>query len=94
MSEYMLLVSEMLMTEVDLLFGVWSLFLETVTTYVDMNCDSCYMTRKTPVFWIQSHHGRRCYSLLTRPRGSGVTARPVTRITIISTRVTQCMRGV
>jgi hypothetical protein len=31
---------------------------------------------------------------LTRTRASGVTTRPATRLTIISTRATQCMRGV
>jgi hypothetical protein len=31
---------------------------------------------------------------LTRSRVSGVTTRPVTRLTIVSTRTTQCRRGV
>ncbi len=31
---------------------------------------------------------------LTRSRASDVTTRPATRLTIISTRATQCMRGV
>ncbi len=40
----------------------------------------------TQVLWFLSR--------LTRPRASGVTTRPDTRITIISTQATQCMRGV
>jgi hypothetical protein len=40
----------------------------------------------TQVLWFLAH--------LARPRASGVTSRPTTRLTIISTRATQCMRGV
>jgi hypothetical protein len=35
-----------------------------------------------------------CLARLARPRASGVTMRPDTRLTIFSTRATQCMRGV
>jgi hypothetical protein len=35
-----------------------------------------------------------CLPWLVRPRFSDVTMRPDTRLTIISTRTTQCMRGV
>jgi hypothetical protein len=35
-----------------------------------------------------------CLARLTRPRASGVITRPDTRLTILSTRAPQCMRGV
>ena len=35
-----------------------------------------------------------CLARLARPRASGVTMRPDTRLTILSTRATQCIRGV